>query len=73
MNAEFYGVKAEKEPVEGGCSSTAAVAGSSAPSVSLGAPRKHVLQLSTYQVSRETVSFIRVAVTSDSTLLLFQS
>lgn len=53
MNAEFYGVKAvvEKEPAENGCSSTAPVtSGSSAPPMATGAPRKHVLQLSTYQM-----------------------
>lgn len=53
MNAEFYGVKAvEKESAEGACSSTAPVATVSAPPppMALGAPRKHVLQLSTYQM-----------------------
>uniref|UniRef100_A0A240PKB2 Cullin family profile domain-containing protein n=1 Tax=Anopheles epiroticus TaxID=199890 RepID=A0A240PKB2_9DIPT len=55
MNAEFYGVKAEKEKTEGNCSSTAPSAGSSssAPAsgaASLDAPKRHVLQLSTYQM-----------------------
>lgn len=57
MNAEFYGVKAEKEKVEGSCSSTAPSGSSSTPPPtsasgggSLDAPKRHVLQLSTYQV-----------------------
>ncbi|XP_058450811.1 cullin-3-B isoform X2 [Malaya genurostris] len=49
MNAEFYGVKAEKENTDGACSSTAVVP-STVPPMALGAPRKHVLQLSTYQM-----------------------
>lgn len=54
MNAEFYGVKAEKEKGEGNCSSTAPSSGSSgAPtgsSATQDAPKRHVLQLSTYQM-----------------------
>ncbi|KAL9707454.1 hypothetical protein quinque_010972 [Culex quinquefasciatus] len=74
MNAEFYGVKAEKESAEGGCSSTAVVASVSAPpsSMALGAPRKHVLQLSTYQMcvlmlfnNRERLSYDEIQQETD--------
>uniref|UniRef100_A0A1Q3G3C5 Putative cullin n=1 Tax=Culex tarsalis TaxID=7177 RepID=A0A1Q3G3C5_CULTA len=72
MNAEFYGVKAEKESVEGGCSSTAVVPAVSAPPMALGAPRKHVLQLSTYQMcvlmlfnNRERLSYDEIQQETD--------
>uniref|UniRef100_A0A1S4JUW8 Cullin family profile domain-containing protein n=1 Tax=Culex quinquefasciatus TaxID=7176 RepID=A0A1S4JUW8_CULQU len=73
MNAEFYGVKAEKESA-GYCSSTAVVASVSAPpsSMALGAPRKHVLQLSTYQMcvlmlfnNRERLSYDEIQQETD--------
>ncbi|XP_052868042.1 cullin-3 [Anopheles cruzii] len=54
MNAEFYGVKVEKEKGDGSCSSSAPSGSSSSPpattSGSQDAPKRHVLQLSTYQM-----------------------
>ncbi|XP_053697059.1 cullin-3 [Sabethes cyaneus] len=72
MNAEFYGVKADKESADGACSSTAVASGSTGPPLALGAPRKHVLQLSTYQMcvlmlfnNRERLSYDEIQQETD--------
>uniref|UniRef100_A0A182WU43 Cullin family profile domain-containing protein n=1 Tax=Anopheles quadriannulatus TaxID=34691 RepID=A0A182WU43_ANOQN len=60
MNAEFYGVKAEKEKTEGNCSSTAPSAGSSsAPTggaASLDAPKRHMCVLMLFN-NRERMTY----------------
>ncbi|XP_055546687.1 cullin-3 [Wyeomyia smithii] len=72
MNAEFYGIKADKESADGACSSTAVASGSTGPPLALGAPRKHVLQLSTYQMcvlmlfnNRERLSYDEIQQETD--------
>ncbi|XP_055643671.1 cullin-3 [Toxorhynchites rutilus septentrionalis] len=72
MNAEFYGVKIDKESADGASSSTTVASTTVPPPMIMGAARKHVLQLSTYQMcvlmlfnNREALSYEEIQQETD--------